>query len=154
MWLCLICFVVTFHTDFFFVDRSKTVKNEIQNRRKLNKPSHQTEKNKRSNELMALPKTNCSICNKVITVKALKRHIHDKHSNAPKKFSCHCGAYSANRMVQLLDHQRRIHKDPMKNGRPKKNAAHEKRSPFRMRYAIMYNIFRYFFSFSLVFSYM
>lgn len=69
---------------------------------------------------MALPTTKCPDCEKIITVKGLKRHQKDKHSNLPKKYKCIVCGYATNREIQLMDHNRRKHTDPVKMGRPKK----------------------------------
>lgn len=67
----------------------------------------------------ALPKTKCPECDMMITVKGLKRHIDQQH-HTEKEWKCDFCLFTTKREEGLLDHQRRIHLEPMKMGRPKK----------------------------------
>lgn len=77
-----------------------------------------------------LPTTQCPICKKTITVKALKQHLKEKHGD--ETFKCNICGIHTKRESALQDHQRRKHFEPTALGRPKKNSTpRRKRSPFR-----------------------
>lgn len=79
-------------------------------------------------------------CGEIVTIKGLKRHREEIHN--PKQLNCNFEIpetgeicpFTTTRKRTLLDHQRRIHIEPVAKGRPKKNISRRrKRSPFRAR---------------------
>lgn len=106
-----------------------------QNVAKNNRPQTQSRKRKHSDQPAAknvLPKTQCPVCNKIMTEKALPRHMKELHSSDVATFACDACESTFKREILLLDHQRRIHLEPRKTGRPNKNEKkHRNRSPFR-----------------------
>ncbi|XP_055321248.1 uncharacterized protein LOC129577760 [Sitodiplosis mosellana] len=77
------------------------------------------------------PKTECSICGKTITKKILNRHMRELHGDKKDDLKCGLCDFTTKRNTSLLDHQRRVHLQPVKKGRPKKGVARRERSPFR-----------------------
>lgn len=83
------------------------------------------------NSSQKMPVTSCPDCKKEMTIRALRRHRKEVHGSA--KFNCSLCEYSAKRKSLLLDHQRRLHFEPVERGRPQKNEKkRRKRSPFRV----------------------
>lgn len=85
-----------------------------------------------------LKTTTCPDCQKVITVKGLKRHRKDVHGLNLQPIHCNMCDKVFKRNAHLKDHQRRIHFEPVERGRPaKKKPQSEKknrpRSPFRVK---------------------
>lgn len=65
-----------------------------------------------------MPTTECPDCGKTITVKRLNSHRKEIHQPGAERFHCNLCEMSFTRQSILSDHQRRIHFEPMRVGRP------------------------------------
>lgn len=102
-----------------------------------NKPSSSSDakRSKKSSTLTrkkgVLPTTNCPSCEKELEVHGLRRHMLEKHGGT-SQFSCSLYDFRTNTNIQLMDHQRRLHFQQRKMGRPKKKEVRRPCSPFRV----------------------
>lgn len=79
-----------------------------------------------------LPRTKCPDCGIDISIKGLERHKRENHSKS-ETFKCQFCNFTSKRQATLSDHQRRIHFEPMRQGRPKtKERKRRCRSPFHV----------------------
>lgn len=99
--------------------------------RKLHAQSARSARSRDNSGGDVFPKTKCPDCGISITVKGLQRHRREKH--AEKFFKCDLCEFATTRGSSILDHQRRMHFEPIQQGRPgKTNKSRLERSPFRV----------------------
>lgn len=92
----------------------------------------QTKKQPSGQTTSCLAKTQCPDCRINVTVKGLERHRREKHSKDFDGFKCSICKFTTKRKASLLDHERRLHLEPVALGRRKKSDKPiRKRSPFR-----------------------
>lgn len=128
------------------VDEKELMTNST-NSEKMRKsvPSKKQQKKKQDNEKRnktteGLPRTKCPDCGITITMKGLGRHQREKHSANPKQFPCNLCSHSSKRHDHLMEHQRRVHFEPIQlvkeRGRSKikqEGGEKRKRSPFNAK---------------------